>query len=314
MGYQWKGKWTGINVPTLTCFKDDFRVDYNATRALFRSLATIKGLAGIAVNVHTGEGEVLSIDERKKIIQIAQEEAKGRFPITTGIHANTYEEGIWQAREMEKTGVDALMVLAPNIYLFDAREAPECGIQFHKAIAKTVNLPLVMHQVYGTINEYPTDAFVKMFNEIDNLVAVKIAGTFAPWRRYEKDLRALRAIGRENVSLFPGGSFWSTFLWGVDGAWSGFGNFGCERLVALLTAVRENRIEEARTLNEQISALEEVLYVKPMVDLIARYKQVTHFVGAIPSAVVRPPKVHLDDQEKARLRKALEAAEMLPVK
>jgi 4-hydroxy-tetrahydrodipicolinate synthase len=315
MSYQWKGRWTGVNVPTFTCFTPDFKVDYEATRALFRRLVGTTGIAGIAVNVHTGEGEVLTIEERKNIIEIAKEEAKGKIPVATGIHADTYEEGVKQAQEMEETGVDALMILAPNIYLWDAREAPEYGIEYHKAIAKKVKLPLVMHQVYGTAHEYPTDALAKMFKEIDTLVAVKLAnGWHTRWTKFEEDLRALRAVGRDNISLFPGSQHFTTFLWGVDGAWTGFGNFAGEHLVALFNAARQGNVSEEKRLYDKKYPLENALYGAPMVNLIARYKGAAYMCGLIPSPTVRPPKLPLSDQEKKRLREALEKAEMLPAK
>lgn len=314
MGYEWQGRWTGINIPTLTCFTPDYKVDYESTRALFRHLAGIKGVGGIAVNVHTGEGEVLTIEERKKIIEIAKEEAKGKIPVATGVHASTYEEGVRQAKEMEETGVDALMILAPSIYLWDAREAPEFGIEYHKVIAKAVKLPLVMHQVYGTAHEYPTDALAKMFREIDNLVAVKLAVSPATVVKLQKDMRALRAIPRDNISLFPGSKYSFTFPWGVDGAWSGLGNLACKEIADLFSAVREGNAEKARKLGDQIEILEEVLYPKPMVKLIARYKEATYMRGLIPSPTVRPPKLPLPEQEKRVLYEALEKAQMLPVK
>jgi 4-hydroxy-tetrahydrodipicolinate synthase len=318
MSYQWKGRWTGVNVPTFTIFTPDFKVDYNATRLLFRHLVESKKIAGIAVNVHTGEGEVLTIEERKKIIEIAKDEIKGKIPLTTGIHADTHEEGVRQAKEMEKTGVDALMILAPNIYLYDAREDPECGIEYHKAVAKAVNLPIVMHQVYGTPHEYPTDAFAKMFREIDNLVAVKLAtGWQTAWFKFEDDLRAIREIPRDNISLFPGSITLAALLSErglTDGAWTGSGNFACEELSALFEASRQGNIKEIENLHYRIRLVEDSLIEKPMVKLITRYKEIAYMLGLIPSATVRPPKMPLSDQEKRRLREVLGKAQMLPAK
>ena len=46
--YQWKGRWTGINVFPITCFTPDLNVDYDAMRKLFRYLVNA-GVAGQGV-------------------------------------------------------------------------------------------------------------------------------------------------------------------------------------------------------------------------------------------------------------------------
>lgn len=312
MSYRWKGRWTGINIPTLTCFTPDQEVDYEATRALFRYLVGVQGVAGIAVNVHTGEGEVLTEEERIKVVEVATQEINGKFPLITGIHADNAKEGVRQAKEMAKLGVDGLMILAPNIYVWDAREEPEFGIEHHKAIAKSVNLPFVMHQVYGTAHEYPTEALAKMFREIPNLIAVKLATSQATFAKFEKDCRALREIPRDNISLFAGSKHFLTFLWGVDGAWSGQCNFLCEKSVALFNAVRLGNLDAAKKLRDQLHIIERVLYIKPMVNLMTRYKEAASMLGVIPSPIVRPPKLPLRDTERDEILSALKAADMLP--
>lgn len=314
--YQWKGRWTGINVYPITCFTPELEVDYDAMRKLFRYLVDA-GVAGMGVNGHTGEGEVLTREEKKKIIRIAQEEVQGRIPITTGIHTHTIDEGIEEAKEMEKTGVDAVMILSPGLYLFNAMEDPRMGIAYHKAIAKAVNVPVVMHQSYDHqgLHEYPTWAFAKMFREIDNLVAVKLAnGWDTKWLKLEADMQALRAIGRDNISLFPGTATMITALWGADGAFTGYAVFDPEGLIDLWNAVQRGDLETARRIHfERILPLEAVIYVAPMVDLITKYKEVAYWRGLIPSARVKL-RMPLSEEVKKSLYEGLEKTTLKKVK
>ena len=288
--YQWKGKWTGVNVYPITVFTPDLQVDYDAMRSLFRYLVNA-GVSGLGVNGHTGEGECLTREEKKKIIQIAREEVQGKIPICTGIHTHTIDAGVEEAREMEKAGVDTVMILAPAYYLLNTMEDPRYGIEYHKAIARAVNIPVVMHQSYDHQGacEYPTWAFAKLFREIDNLVAVKLAnGWDTKWLKLEADMQAARAIGRENISLFPGTASMITFLWGCDGCFTGYANFDPYGLIDLWNAVQRGDLKEARKIhNERIRPLEEVIYVSPMVDLITKYKEVTYWTGLIPSPRVK---------------------------
>jgi 4-hydroxy-tetrahydrodipicolinate synthase len=312
--YQWKGRWQGVCVFPITCFTPDYKVDYDAQRSLFHYLVE-SGVSGMGVNGHTGEGEVLTLEERKKIIKIAQEEVKGKIPISTGLHAHTFEEGIEQAKELEKTGVDIIMILSPGIYLCDNRQVPEYGIAYHKAIAKAINIPVVMHQVYGTVDEYPTDALVRMFREIDSLIGVKLANSWDTlWAKLEADMRALRAIGRDNISVFPAGRFLPTFSTGLaDGTFTGYTNFGTKQVLALWNAINQNNLREARKIyNEELFPVEAALYYNPMADLIARYKEACCMLGLIPSSTVRPPKLPISDQGRELIREALIKVKLLP--
>ncbi len=298
--FQWKGRWTGVNVYPITVFTKDLDVDYDAMRSLFRFVINA-GVSGIGVNGHTGEGECLKREQKKKIIQIAREEVQGRIPICTGIHTHTIDEGVEEAREMEKAGVDTVMILAPAYYLLNTMEDPRYGIEYHKAIARAVNIPVVMHQSYDHQGacEYPTWAFAKLFREIDNLVAVKLAnGWDTKWLKLEADMQAARAIGRDNISLFPGTASMITFLWGCDGCFTGYANFDPEGLIDLWKAAQKGDLFGARKIhNERIRPLEEVIYAAPMVDLITKYKEVCYWRGLIPSARV---KHRLPLQEEVR--------------
>lgn len=302
----WKERWTGCNVYPVTVFTPDLEVDYDAMRSLFRFL--IKGgVSGMSVCGHTGEGETLTLEEQKKIIKIAQEEVKGKVPICVGLHAHTTEQAIEMAKELEKTGVDAVMPLAPGFYLMDVRENPKPGIEYHKAVAKAVNLPMMFHQVYGTIDEYPVEAIQQIFREAENYVGVKLANGYnTRWFKIEADMRALRAIGRHNIALLPGTALASLWLWGADGTFTGYLNFDCERIVTLFNETRKEEIDiqKVRRLATDIHEMEAVMYVNPMVDLITRYKIACAAVGTIPRADVRPPKVALGDAEVKRIREA----------
>ena len=314
--YKWQGKWRGINVFTVTVFTDQLEVDYDAMRSLFRFVID-NGVAGIGVNGHTGEGEILTIAEQKKIIRIAQEETMGRIPICTGIHAHTIDEGVEKAKEMEKTGVDCVQILSPGLYLFNASQDPRMGIEYHKAIAKAVNIPVVMHQSYdhAGLHEYPTWAFQKMFKEIDNLIAVKLAnGWDTKWLKLEADMQALREVDRENISLFPGAATMMTALWGADGAFTGYAVIDPKGLVSLWNAVEKGDLEGARRIHrERIRPIEETIYIAPMVDLITKYKEAAYWRGVIPRAAVKH-RMPLSDEVRTKLYSGLEKTSLKKLK
>jgi dihydrodipicolinate synthase/N-acetylneuraminate lyase len=95
-------------------------------------------------------------------------------------------------------------------------------------------------------------------------------------------------VGRENISLFPGTTSMMTFLWGCDGVFSGYACFDPHGLIDLWNAVQKGDLFEARKIHfNRIRPLEEVIYVRPMVDLITKYKEVCCWTGLIPRATVK---------------------------
>jgi len=314
-GYKWQGRWRGINAYPITPLNPDLSVDYTSFRSLIRYLLD-SGVAGLSLNTHTAEGEFLTIEERKQLLLIAQEETKGRVPVGSGVFGRSIEEATELAQIWEKMGADFIMITSPNLYLWDARDNPKDGIIYHKAVARSVNRPCIFHQVYNTQDEYPTDALLKIFREIDNLVGVKLANGFdTSWLKLEADMEALRGVGRDNVGLFTGTISMMTFLWGCDGAFTGYCNIDGTGLVDLWNAVQRGDLEAARKLHfGRIRPIEKIVYVRPAGDLMPRYREVTRLCGRIPCSSGRPPKAPLSEEEKRRLYDAVKKAGLLAVR
>ena len=306
-GYNWqgKGKWKGINAYPVTPLTPELKVDYESYRNVLRYLLQ-SSVSALGLNGHTAEGEFLTIEERKQLLKIAQEEVQGRIPISCAVYGRCMEEAIGLAQMWEKLGADLIMILSPNLYLWDARDNPKDGIIYHRLVARSVKLPCVFHQVYNTQDEYPSETLAQIFKENDNLVGVKLANGFGtPWAKLEADMEALRGVGRDNIGLFPGTLSMMCFLWGCDGAFTGYCNFDGTGLVELWNAVQRGDLEAARKIHfGRIRPIEAIVYARPAGDLMARYKEVTRLTGLIPCSSVRPPKSELTEEEKRQIYEA----------
>jgi 4-hydroxy-tetrahydrodipicolinate synthase len=63
-------------------------IDEDAYRAHLRYLLGYP-ITGLCVGGHAGETECLTMDERLRVVQIAQQEAAGRVPIMGGVIADS---------------------------------------------------------------------------------------------------------------------------------------------------------------------------------------------------------------------------------
>lgn len=120
----------------VTPFKKDLSLDL---AALERNCDWMAGYAFCSQVIAGGTGEVYSMtpDESIEAVRVAVKAINGRMPVVAGVAYNATMAS-HMAREMEKAGAEALLVMPPY-YI----NAPEEGlIQYFEAIGNSCGLPL----------------------------------------------------------------------------------------------------------------------------------------------------------------------------
>lgn len=77
------------------------------------------GLDGILALGTTGEGILLSVEERKRAAELFVEAARGRFQVAAHAGAQTTADTVELARHASGSGADAVAVIAPPYYVLD---------------------------------------------------------------------------------------------------------------------------------------------------------------------------------------------------
>src|SRR6201991_3956488 len=106
-----KTKFQGSYTALVTPFKNG-AVDEAALRALV-NWQIEQGSNGLVPVGTTGESPTLSHDEHNKVVQWCIEEAKGRVPVIAGAGSNSTREAVDLAKQAEKDGADAVLVVTP---------------------------------------------------------------------------------------------------------------------------------------------------------------------------------------------------------
>lgn len=102
-----------------------------------------QGVHGLYVGGTTGEGILLTLDERKLILESVIEHTRGRGSILVHVGAVGTAEAIELAKHAEKSGADAIAAVPP--FAFGRNLA---GIQAHyRAIARSCELPLYLYNI-----------------------------------------------------------------------------------------------------------------------------------------------------------------------
>jgi 4-hydroxy-tetrahydrodipicolinate synthase len=157
-----------------TALVTPFRRDQSLDEDLLRSLVRRQIEAGIDFLVPcgtTGESPTLSHEEHIRVVEITLEEAKGIRPVLAGAGGYNTAEVISLARELEALGADGILSVTP----YYNKPTQEGLYQHYKAIAASVDLPIIVYSVQGRTGVNVEPATLKRLSEIDNIAGVKEA-------------------------------------------------------------------------------------------------------------------------------------------
>jgi 4-hydroxy-tetrahydrodipicolinate synthase len=302
----------GVIPAVLLPFTDDFGIDEKNFRSHLRDVAAVPNLTAITINAHSTEVASCTFDERRRVLDIAQDEIGGRLPLVNGIWADGSLEAARIARMAEAGGASSLLVFPPAP--FTLGQSPAMAVEHFKRIADASSLPIIVFQYpLATGQGYPRDTLLKMIDAVPSIRAIKDwAGNVA---QHEMHIRELQSLPRP-VNVLTTHSAWlfSSLVLGCNGLLSGSGSVIADLQSALFQAVQHNDLTEARRINDRIYPLARVFYAEPWADMHNRMKEALVLLGRLPRAVVRPPLVKLGRAEIERIRAALLEAGLLTEK
>ena len=162
---------TGAGVAIITPMKANGEVNYDKLGE-FLDYQINNSTDAIIICGTTGEASTLTHEEHVETIRFAADYVKKRVPVIAGTGSNCTETAVWLSQEAQKAGVDGCLVVTPYY-----NKATQKGlIQHYTAVAKSVDLPIIMYNVPGRTgcNIQPETA-AKLAKDVDNIVAIKAA-------------------------------------------------------------------------------------------------------------------------------------------
>ncbi|MBB6426253.1 dihydrodipicolinate synthase family protein [Sphingopyxis sp. JAI128] len=277
--------WEGVYPAATTQFAEDLSVDYDATQRVQSALVD-DGVTGLIILGTCGENNSLEPDEKRNVLKGAVESVAGRVPIVAGVSELTTARAVQYAKDAEKLGADAIMLLPAMVYVPTPEE-----LQAHfRAVAEATALPIML---YNNPPAYRVDvdfATLEALRDVPNIVAVKES---APDPRRFTDVfnrfgdRYTMMAGLDDVALeglFLGASGW------VSGLTSAFPT----ESVRLVEAFNEGKYDEARAIYRWFMPL---LHLDAEHDLVQSIKLAETIMGR-GSERVRLPRLPLAGQRR----------------
>ncbi|MCX5910738.1 MAG: dihydrodipicolinate synthase family protein [Deltaproteobacteria bacterium] len=99
------------------------------------------GVHGLTPLGSTGEFAYLTWPQRRRVVEVVLEAAKGRVPVVAGIASTTIGDAVSQAREFEHLGCSGILAILEAYF-----PVPDEGVlSYFKAIAEAVSIPVVLY-------------------------------------------------------------------------------------------------------------------------------------------------------------------------
>lgn len=303
----------GMIPAVIVPMRSDYSIDFKAYENYLNWVVS-QNPVGIAVNVDTSEGPYLTIEERHEIIRVTQKVADGRCFVIAGVGGPATASAVENAHAAQDAGADALLIFPTPAYLNDPLD-DRIPYLYHKAIVEAVNLPIIVFQlglVFGGAN-YTRSSLEKLL-ELPQIIGLKDASFDA--QRFVATRDIVRRASRPITLLTGNDTFLlESLLLGAKGGLLGFGSVGVGLMNDMISAVNENRFNDATDMQARVQGFCDYIYAKPYGDYRARAKVALVLMGLLSPELtyVRPPFLSLWEEEQDRARHAVELAGFLDI-
>ncbi|SNT50740.1 dihydrodipicolinate synthase family protein [Rhodococcoides kyotonense] len=285
--------WHGIVVASAIPMRTDLSIDYDKFQEHVAFLAA-NGCHGITPNGSLGEYQVLTDEERAKLVELAVEAAPDGFSVVPGVSAYGSAEATRWAQQAADAGAHAVLCLPPNSYKANADEI----FDHYKAVGE-VGIPIVAYNNPFDTNVDLSPDLVARLAEIEQVVAIK---------EFSGDVRRVHEIANlaPSIDIIAGADdvVVECLLMGAVGWIGGFSNsmpLVCAKLYEYATTGEVDKaVELYRTVHAAFqwdSRHTFIQAIKLSMDMGGRY-----------GGPCRPPRHPLSSEDEAQARKDFERA------
>ncbi len=293
--------WAGVIAGVATPMHEDESIDWASLEAHLESFVGC-GLTGVVVTSDTGEGALLTPDERDAVLGFAVRQIGDRVPVAAGLLPAHTSSAAASARSAGDLGAVALQVFTPPVLMGAPLDAGQVAA-YYEAIAAATDVPLIVYQApHGLGATFDVDV-LRRLAEVPGVEAIK-ESSWDP-ARFAESVAAF-AGGRHDVALLSGQDSFilESLEGGADGAMLAAAASDARAYAAMWTA---RGTADAAEIQAALDAYIERLFAPPLRDFRARLKTVLAHDGTIATPTVRAPLQGIG-AEAADLHAALAAA------
>ena len=288
-----KKPWHGVLTATALPYTNSGAVDWDAY-AEHVAWQAASGCHGVVPNGSLGEYQVLTAEERARVVDVAVAASPTGFTVMPGVAAYGAQEAVRWTEQAASAGAQCVMLLPPNAYRADERTV----IEHYRMVAKT-GVPIIAYN-------NPYDTKVDLTPHL--LGRLHAEGLIVGVKEFSGDARRAYEIAEQapGLDLLIGSDdvLVELAIAGAVGWVAGYPNAFPVTCVELYELSLDKNLDKALPLYRMLHPL-------------LRWDSKTEFVQAIKlsmdmagrkGGVCRPPRLPLNAQQEAVVREATAAA------
>ncbi|MBE7043648.1 MAG: dihydrodipicolinate synthase family protein [Ruminococcaceae bacterium] len=288
-------KFEGIMPALITPLeKDGKTVNEKVARELIEHLLS-QGADGFYVLGSTGEGLLLTEEERMRMCEISVSQVNGRKPVICHIAAMNFDEAIRLTKHAEKAGADAVSAIPPVFFAYRQEEI----YGYYKTLATSSNLPFIIYNHSSIGGGMNAETVAKLY-EIDNVTGVK----WTVYNYYEMIRLKEMTHGEINIINGPDEMLLSGLSMGADAGIGTTYNVMLPRFLEIYKNFKAGNMEKA---NEYQASVDKVISSMFEYGVIPSVKAMCTMMGFDVGNAVKPQLQMNDEVFTAIKEKALNA-------
>jgi len=285
----------GIIPAVITPFTADEQVDEPAFRKVL-NLMVDHGVHGLFPVGTGGEFSALTLDEKKRLTDIAVKEVAGRAFVMPNVGAITTAESVVLARHAEAVGCDAVSAVTP----FFLKPSQDELFEHYRTICAAVKLPVLAYNIPertgGVALSVATVA--RLAREVPNFAGIKdstgdLSNSVEFLQATPSGFRVF--MGRDTL-------IFGALLYGCAGAVAATANVAPALAVGIYQAVEAGDLAKARELQAKLAPVRKLFGVGSHP---AGLKEAMVQLGMIECGRCRRPTLDLTPAQKAEVTKIL---------
>jgi len=286
-----KTPFIGSGVALITPF-DDNTVNYKVLEELIE-YQIANNTDAIIICGTTGEPSTMTESEKKEVIRFTVEKVNKRIPVIAGTGSNCTKTAIEMSKYAESVGVDGVLIVTPYY-----NKTTQSGlIEHYEAIAKNVNVPIIMYNVPGRTGLNLAPSTVKELSKIENIVAIKEAsGNFS-------QIAEIANLCGDDIYIYSGNDdqIVPVLALGGIGVISVLANVAPNETHEIVAKFLDGKIKESRDIQLKLLPLINALFceVNPI-----PVKEAVELMG-FEVGKVRLPLVKMSETNKEKLKEAI---------
>jgi 4-hydroxy-tetrahydrodipicolinate synthase len=244
-------RFEGIYPPLITSFTEEGDLYEKGIHNVVGYLMD-EGVHGFFITGSYGSSVLLTIEERKRVVEIVHDKVNGRLPIITHVGEASTRATIELAKQAEGLGSAAVAAVVPYYYAGMNAYSDDQIIRHYAEIAASVNIPLFIYNNPRTTGYELKPALLAKLVGVGVLGMKDSSGSFTLLGEF---LQAATSVNPDFICMSGSvGLLQPAFNLGIKGCIAGTANAFPELVVALYRALEAHDWHRSRELQNIVIA------------------------------------------------------------